>query len=399
MWRLIILLCLGMAIIPTVAQEAEPTDEVTFFDIFYDSAVRGAITDSTYFDFWRFQASAGDELIVRMKGEDGLAPLIGIAGSNREVIVRSDMDENGVQLPDTEPNSTAELRFTVPIDGEFSVVATRAGRESGATTGSYTLVLTRANSPDIQRNQARQAVEFRCDEDIVTSALNIQLPNPEQPVTYRITVYGFDQFNPAIRVFAGLEDELEICTTDGSAALGDTLTFWDIPTQTITDDNQSAQYELNSVGDLGQITFTIASVGGGRGRYLAIIEGLVLTESGQINPIDIQMGAIAVGSPFNIYMVKALDTRIDPFIAQSLFDGSTLSCDDAGGRGCDTVQSIQNMVITMSDGTTIQGDRFSAGLQIVPEGMELVNLQFLSRSPNATGAYSIVIIGELPLLR
>jgi hypothetical protein len=388
-----------MVIIPTVGQEAEPTDEVTFFDIFYDSPVQGAITDATYFDFWRFQASAGDELIVRMRGENGLAPLIGIAGSNREVIVRSDMDENGVQLPDAEPNSTAELGFTVPINGEFSIVATRAGREGGATTGTYTLIIIRANSPDMQRAQARQAVEFRCNEDIVTSALNIQLPNPTQPVTYRITVYGFDQFNPAIRVFAGLEDEVELCTTDGSTTIGDTLTFWDMPIQSITDDNQSSQYELNSVGNLGQITFTIASVGGGRGRYLAVIEGLVLTESGQMNPVDVQMGAIALGSPFSIYMVKAQDTRIDPYIAQYLSDGSTVTCDDAGGRGCDTVQSIQNMVINMSDGTLIAGDRFSAGLQITPESMDLVNLQFLSRSPNATGEYRIVIVGELPVLR
>jgi hypothetical protein len=251
----------------------------------------------------------------------------------------------------------------------------------------------------MQRAQARQAVEFRCNEDIVTSALNIQLPNPEQPVTYRITVYGFDQFNPAIRVFAGLEDEVELCTTDGNTTIGDTLTFWDIPTQTIADDIQSAQYEFNSVGNAGQITFTIASVGGGRGRYVAVIEGLILTESGQINLVDVQMGAVALGSPFSIYMVKSADTRIDPFIAQSLFDGSTVSCDDAGSRGCETVQSMQNLLITMSNGTIIQGDRFSAGLQITPEGMELVNLQFLSRSPNATGGYNIVIIGELPVLR
>jgi hypothetical protein len=396
---LIIVLLIIIVGIPIQAQEPEPTDEVTFFDIFYDSTVRGQITDSAYFDFWRFSASAGDEIIVRMKGEEGLAPLIGIAGSNREVIVRSDMDENGEQLPDATPDSTVELRFIVPIDGEFAIVATRAGRENGTTSGYYTLVLNLANSADILRDQARQAVEFRCGEDIVTTTLNIQLPNPSQPTSYRITVYGLDSFEPAVRIFAGVEDEYEYCTTDGQNTVGDTITFWDVPTITIDENTtQTAQYGFNSSGGVGQITFTIASVGGGRGRYVAVLEGLTLAEIGGLNPLDLQMGAIALGSSVTLYMVKSADTRIDPFMAQTLYDGSFISCDDAGGRGCETTPSASNILITLQDGTIIRGDRFSSGLHLTPETIDLLNLQFMSRAQNAIGDYAIVIIGELPPL-
>jgi len=395
MQRLILLIIVGMLVIPTLAQEPEPTDQVNFYDIFYDVPVQGRITDTTYFDFWRFSAMAGDEIIVRMKGEGGLAPLIGIAGSNREVIVRSDMDENGGQLPDAEPNTTVELRFTVPINGEFSIVATRAGREAGSTQGDYTLVITRANSADIQREQALQAVEFRCNEDIVTSALNIQLPNPSQPTTYRLTVYGLGDFDPAIRIFAGLEDEYKYCTTDGQNTIGDEVAFWDTPTIVIDESSKTAQYSLNSVGELGQLTFTIASVSGGRGQYIAVLEGLTLTEVNQVNPMDAQIGAVALGSSFIIYMLKSPETRIDPFMAQSLFDGSLISCDDAGGRGCDAIPSASTIAISLSDGTEIHGDRFSAGLELTPEGLELLNLQFMSRAVNATGDYTVIIIGEL----
>ncbi|HRF93839.1 MAG TPA: hypothetical protein PLZ51_01530 [Aggregatilineales bacterium] len=396
---LIIVLLIIIVGIPIQAQEPEPTDEVNFFDIFYDSPVRGQITDSTYFDFWRFSASAGDEIIVRMKGEEGLAPLIGIAGSNREVIVRSDMDENGEQLPDATPDSTVELRFIVPIDGEFAIVATRAGRENGTTSGYYTLALNLANSADMLRDQARQAVEFRCGEDIVTTTLNIQLPNPTQPTSYRITVYGLDSFEPAVRIFAGVEDEYEYCTTDGQNTVGDTITFWDVPMITIDENTtQTAQYGFNSSGGVGQITFTIASVGGGRGRYVAVLEGLTLAEIGKLNPLDLQMGAIALGSSVTLYMVKAPDTRIDPFMAQTLYDGSVISCDDAGGRGCETTPSASNLLITLYDGTIIRGDRFSAGLHLTPETIDLLNLQFMSRAQNAIGDYAIVIIGELPPL-
>ncbi|MDZ4670004.1 MAG: hypothetical protein SH821_03950 [Phototrophicales bacterium] len=403
MWRFIlVMLMFCIVTIPTVAQEPQPeaTDEVTFFDIPYDMPVQGSLTDSTYFDFWRFNAQAGDELLVRMRGDNGLAPLVGIAGSNREVIVRSDIDAEGVQLPDAEPNSTIELRFLVPMNGEFAVVATRAGRELGATVGEYTLVLTVTSSDSIRRDQIRNAVEFRCGADIVNTALTIQLPPVTQSTTYRVSVYGLDAFEPAIRVLTGFEDDYLYCTTDGQNTVGDTIAFGDILPPITIDESTTrvAQYGINADGNAGQITFTIASVGGGRGRYIAVIEGLSLTEANQVNPLDLQMGPLALGSTVTIYMVKLIETRLDPYMAQTTNEGTLLRCDDAGGRGCETVPNASNLRITLQDGTLIQGDRFSAGLSLTPESVDLLNLQFVSRATSATGGYAVVIIGELPVL-
>lgn len=389
---------IGLWITPIHAQEPTPTDQVTNAQIPYGVPVRGQITNETYFDFWLFYATEGDEVVVRMMGENGLAPLIGIAGRNREVIVRSDLDENGMQLPDAEPNSIAELRFVIPrgMGGEFSVVATRVGLAEGTTEGTYTLSIVQTNSDALRRQQARQAVEFRCKEMIVTSALNIQLPNPPQPTNYRVTVYGYEDFEPAIRIFAGEEDDVELCTADGQKTVGDTVAFWDEPMITIGEDTpRTAQYGLNSVGNVGQITITIASVNGGRGRYIAVIEGLSLIEANQVNPVDLQIGAIALGSSVTVYMIKADGTRIDPFMRQFGTDDYP-QCDDAGGRGCEAVPSATSIRVTLFDGTVIQGDRFSAGLRLTPQTLDLVNLEFMSRANNATGAYTIVIIGELP---
>lgn len=394
------LIIIGLWLMPTYAQEPAPTDTITRLPIPYDVPVTGIITDSSYFDFWLFYATEGDEVLVRMMGADGLAPLIGIAGSNREVIVRSDMDANGVQLPDAEPNSVAELRFTIPAgrSGEFSIVATRVGIESGTTEGVYQLVITQTSSDAIRRDQARQAVEFRCGDQIVTSALNIQLPDPRQPTNYRLTVYGLEDFQPAIRIFGGAEDNYQFCTTDGQKTVGDSVAFWDESAITIGDDTtHTAQYGINSVGGAGQITFTIASVNGGRGRYIAVLEGLVLSEANQANPLDLQMGAIALGSPVTVYMVKHDATRIDPYIRQVNIETENW-CDDAGGRGCEGVPSASSIRIALFDGVVVQGDRFSAGLTLTSETLDLINLQFMSRANQAIGGYYLVFIGELPEL-
>ncbi len=393
------LIIITLWLMPTHAQEPAPTDTVTRLPIPYDVPVTGVITDTSYFDFWLFYANEGDEVLVRMMGENGLAPLIGIAGSNREVIVRSDMDENGGQLPDAEPNGVAELRFIIPTGrgGEFSIVATRVGIESGTTEGTYQLIISQTSSEAMRREQARQAVEFRCGDQIVTSALNIQLPDPRQPTNYRLTVYGFDDFQPAIRIFGGIEDDYQFCTTDGQKTAGDSITVWDESVIIGDDTTHTAQYGINSVGGAGQITFTIASVNGGRGRYIAILEGLTLTEPNQINPLDLQMGAIALGSPITVYMIKNDATRIDPYIRQVNIDGEHW-CDDAGGRGCETVPSATSIRVALFDGVVVQGDRFSAGLTLTPETIDLINLQFMSRANQATGGYYLVFIGELPEL-
>src|SRR5690606_9189087 len=124
------------------------------------------------------------------------------------------------------------------------------------------------------------------EEYIVTSALNIELPNPRQPTNYRLTIYGLDEFQPAIRIFGGAEDEYQFCTTDGQKTVGDRVAFWDEVDITIGDDTtHTVQFGNNSGGETEQIMLTMVSVNCGRGRYIAILVGLMLTEANQVNPI------------------------------------------------------------------------------------------------------------------
>lgn len=395
------LLVIGVFIVLMSPVHAQGDDPITDDYINYDQPVNDTITNDAFFDLWRLVAQRGDVLVVTMSASDGLAPLIGIAGENQEVIARSDEDADGNPLPSAQPNETATLEFEAPEDGEYIIVATRVDNEAGTTTGSYTLLLRRASTA-ASRDNSLQAVTFRCGGHIGTTAATLRFSARADVDTYRVSVYGLDGFRPVIRAVAGIEGDLRDCTNDHQTMRDDQFT---LPGEAAVDlalvagDLAAAQLGLRGGDALERIDFTIGSIDGAPGRYLAVIDGFQLSVPGTVVIMEVLLGPLASATEMQVYMVKVGSSRIDPLLRliDDDEDENYPTCDDAGRRGCEDVPSLVGAGVNFGEGDIqIIGTRFDAGMRLAPGNIEPMTLEFSSRASSATGAFAVLIIGELP---
>ena len=380
-------LCL-LFTLPTAAQQNEPGAEV----LTYDSEVSESIANDAIFDWWLLEGSAGDVLVVDMRGENGLAPLIGLLDPGGNLIARSE---------DGEANSTVTMEYTLPESGQYTIVATRAGNERGTTTGDYTLRVRRANNP-VERVTDYQQVTFRCADYEVTNVATLEFSDPGgEDDFYRISVYGLDGFVPVIRVYlSGLD--LEDCARDPLGMEGDTVTLPGEDTITVTGDqmDHSAQLTISGTENAGTVTLTIGSREGVPGRYIAVVEGFSIQPRDNVDFIRIGQGPRTTGTPLLMYMIGGKNERLDPSVlldeADSESESEEIICDDAGRRGCEDVPSAEGLRITLRETVEIVGDRFDAGM-LLPEGSpRLQQMQLYSFGGNTEGTYSLVLLGELP---
>jgi hypothetical protein len=395
--------------LPTLAQDATPTtdpDDTTIAPIGYDLPQIDTITDRYFFDWWRVTLLQGSIIGVEMQGRDGLAPLIGILDPEQNLLARSDNERP------PEPNGLAVLEFVAPTDGEFTIVATREGNDQGTTSGVYEITVT-ALQP-LESENDRVEVEFRCSEMVITTALQLEFRDETLPPTatpadgvfefYRLTIYGQEAIQPAIRAEADVSTERLDCTRDAQGMADNTLALPGQTPVTITQDDLThmAQMSLrNSSPDqrFGEITFTMGSVDGGRGHYVAILDGLALQSINDVDELVLRPGPLAGGSPMTIYMVGAPKSRLDPHLTVLDTEGSELaSCDDAGRTGCEGVTPFTGAetIYTLGETITLRADRFDAGVTVTPEAGDILTLHMASRDGATSGAYSIWIIGELP---
>ncbi|MCC6804488.1 MAG: hypothetical protein IT319_16510, partial [Anaerolineae bacterium] len=172
-------------------------DSVTSRPIAYGQDVNGDISDGAFFDHWQLSAHASDRIYVRMGGSGGLAPLIGILSEGGTLLARS---ANGLV------NSVVDLNFDVPADGTYIIVATRVDNEFGTTTGTYTLRVDWLNPPPT-RDPRYQDVTFLCGSAEATALATIHFAHEDADNgAYSLRVYGFDGFQPVIRVQSGGDD-------------------------------------------------------------------------------------------------------------------------------------------------------------------------------------------------
>lgn len=400
----VIVLALALAL-PTQAQTDE--DRVTEGSIGYDQSVEDTITERSFYDLWEFTAAQGDVAVITMIAADGLAPLLGLLDSNRDLIANSGVSPDGEPVT-AQPDGIAELEFLIPADGQYSIVATRVGNDQGTTTGSYILRLRRANTAG-ERFNPYQAVQFRCRDALVTTAATLQFGGTGMD-TLRISVYGLDDFQPVVQVGGNFEGAPTVCAGGLPAMAGDMLVLPDGETFTVPEADgdsipQAAQIVFQQARLVSDFVVTIGSVNGAAGRYVAVIEGFMLSADIPRKYIDARIGPLAVESDLLVYMLAGGGSRIDPFITlvvEEALDAETgdlqvepQSCDDAGRRGCDEVSSAQRIVIAFNDGTRISGGRLDAGLLLSPESTAHMLLEFRSRS-NANGPFTVLMLGELP---
>lgn len=105
----------------------------------YGDSIEGELTADTPAQFYTFDAQPDDVITIRMDRVGGdLDPLIALLNPQGNEII-SDDDGGGGQ------NSLIS-GYTLPTGGRYTLVATRFERQSGRTTGRYTLTLESAGN-------------------------------------------------------------------------------------------------------------------------------------------------------------------------------------------------------------------------------------------------------------
>ena len=95
--------------------------------------VEGTLSDARPVERYSFQGRANDQFVLRMEALDtALDPFVSLYGPGGEIIGQDDDSGGG---------ANAELAVVLPVDGTYEIVATRFGRETGTSSGTYALSL------------------------------------------------------------------------------------------------------------------------------------------------------------------------------------------------------------------------------------------------------------------
>ena len=382
-----VLLCLTISLLlalPLSAQEDLPVSD----SINYDDVVFDTLTARSFWDWWLLQATAGDEIVAEMTGEQGLEPLLGILDPNGTLVARS---------TDGEVDGTVTLEYTVPEAGEYTIVTTRVGNENGTSLGSYSLMVRRSNETAVRVNPY-QEVTFRCQDYEVANAATIVFADDEdQAPNYLIAIYGLDGFRPVIRAELGALDFTD-CARDTQALGGSIFALPGEEPFMLVDNYEeiAAQLFIPNAAPAGEITFTIGSADGAPGRYMAVIHGFRIGDD-DFDTVRLSQGPLAALRPLTMYMIAESGSRLDPALTVLNPDETGAICDDAGRRGCEGVPSPDGLYAFLSEqAVEIKSDPFDAGLVLPPGVPEFHEIELGSFNGNTTGSYAIVLIGELP---
>ncbi|MFN8371806.1 MAG: hypothetical protein U0694_02870 [Anaerolineae bacterium] len=385
-----ILLTLGFFLLvwfPAQAQDATP-DAPGTFQISYDETVQQSITPGGFYDTWRLSAQTGDVIVAYMRASNGLAPFLAILDPSSDVVAQSTAGE---------VNGEVTVEWTVVTAGIYTVYASRVDDQYGTTTGDYELEVRNAN-PQPNAVDPYENATFQCQDFEAATAITVDFgDDPDQTSAYRISVYGFDGLQPVINIYIP-DLNVSDCSSDGRFMGGDVLTLPNDMTLTVPEGDSPIAGRLNISGAdrMGIISLTIGAAYRLPGRYVVVIEGLHIgAQDG--DSISIGSGPLAAGSPVLLYMVRAQNSRLDPFVQAVLNDGTLLTCDDAGRRTCaGDVPTFRDSSIVFSEGNPLVGSRFDAGLLLAPALGELLTVGMTSFEYRTSGEYALVIIGQLP---
>lgn len=387
---------------------AQDDDTPLMTDIEMNGSVSETITQRAFFDWWRLTAEKDDILAIEMFADEGLIPLLGLLDENGDIVAVSDEEEVA------EVNGRAYMQFRVVTEGTYTIVATRDGRDQGTSTGAYRLSLSNLRD-DLQRDNPYTETQFRCKENLLTTALVLSfredyvvqadLPEGQVRESYRISVYGLDDFEPMIRTNAEVNPNAPLdCTDSATGVVGsmvDLPQLQEVYSAEEDDADHQAMVTLTNTGQdqtFGTITFTIGAKEDSSGRFIVVLEGLAIQENSDVDQITLRVGPFARDLPVSMYMIGNPDNRLDPLLSL-LADGDIpgLVCDDAGRGDCSAIPVLVGSKVFVSDGErSYVGDRFDAGLNIVSDEAKPVSIALQSREYNTSGGYTLVFIAELP---
>ena len=401
----IFFIAIALTSISVYAQDDQPL----VADINYGMSVEDTISERAFFDWWKLDVEVGDEIVVSMQADGGLQPLLGLLDEGGNLLTRSDLETVA------EVNGVAFLEYTALTAGQYTIIASRDGRDQGTTTGPYLLTVTNRNDEQPSRPNPFLETEFRCNEWLLTNALTFRFTEDFLPPdniqsgqiteSYRISVYGLDGFEPVIRILSDvLQDRPLDCTDSAQATVGTQLDLpvLDTPYTVTSDDTDNvAMVTLNNYSDsdaLGDIFVSIGAKENTSGRFIVVLEGMKLHERTDSDEFFVRRGAFASDSTLDIYMIGYPDTRLDSLL--ETLDQETdvyQVCDDIGRDDCADLSSIASSTIVIGEGeATYTADRFDAGLRIDSPDNTRIVVTFRSRELNTAGEYLVVFVGELP---
>jgi len=407
MKQLIYSLCLSLIVFISSSVYAQD-DQPVITEINYDMTVQETITDYAFFDWWHLDVEVGDVLSVSMNAGGGLQPLLGLLDEKSDLVTRSDLEAVA------EVDGVSFIQHTALTAGQYTIIASRDGRDQGTTTGAYLLTVTNQNNTSQSRPDPFFETEFRCSELLMTNALTFEfvedVTRPEvvgpAEVTefYRISVYGLDGFQPVIRILADvLLDRPLDCTDSSNATEGSQLNlpFLDEP-YIVTEDNLDdvAMVTVRNSGDgdpLGDIAVSIGAKDGTSGHFIVILEGMALQERGDTDEFLVRRGAFAGDSALDIYMMGDADNRLDSLLETIDEETDTLQlCDDIGRDDCVDFPSLEQTTIAIGDLANYSADRFDSALRLDSPDNNPTRVIFRSREFNTSGRYIVMFVGELP---
>lgn len=98
------------------------------------SAVEGQVTNERWADTWTYQGEAAQAIDILVERTDGtLIPLVAILDSNGQPLTSSYYEPSWDRV--------AINNYTLPGTGEYKIVVSRDGDQSGYTSGSYSLLV------------------------------------------------------------------------------------------------------------------------------------------------------------------------------------------------------------------------------------------------------------------
>ena len=269
---------LTLFIVTPAYGQASPTSAPISVDV----PVSDTITDAAPFDIWEFSAVSGEQYRAEMQAAGGLAPLLGVRAPSGDIIVASNQFDDG-SIQDAGPDELVTIFFEIPSTGDYALVATRVGTDSGITQGSYTLTMSQlvaAPEPD----DTYVDVNFRCGSTSATTAVVFQFREQSGPENgYQITVYGFEGFDPVIRL--GGDDGTAGAPCELSAPSEEELAFEfglgnDVDFTYGTSDMTRVTSLTAPAPEAGPVRITVGSRDGTPGRFALRISGLAIDTAG-----------------------------------------------------------------------------------------------------------------------
>ena len=397
MTRLTRCLLLLVLLVPLSRTLAQPDDDApTVAPLNIGATITETITENAIFDWWVIELDAEQTINITMTGADGLAPLLGLLNEQSTLVTRSQ---------DGQPNGTVTLSYTAEESGEFRIVATRVGNQSGTTTGRYTLQAGEPSTaqPTPTANPYRE-VTFTCSgADEFTNLLTLEIEeDPDQSDLVDVSVYGLDGAQPILRNTLEFDFEPfadQFCVQgeqDGvGGGVGDRL---QLPGEDeLTFEGGIPKTNFNPPGAF-DIQMNIGAEDLDGGHFVVLISGFTVAPDGDRDLLEIGRGPLAQDTPLDVYAVSDKSSRLDTFV-ERIDAGTTVleDCDDAGQRDCEQVPPIDGLEWYSAEyDRTVRGGRFDGGLRLPTGTPEQQRVLFGAFDGRTSGDYTIVIIGEIP---